>query len=302
LTKQNPPDILVKMITAKIIKDSINSATDDRLTTFVIKYPRFVHAEFMTHRVFSKNSASSRAIPSKKMIQMIVDDPALPVFWGKNQAGMQAHEEIEQIEQCKLEWLDARDECILRVEELLETFNLHKQIASRILEPWFNITVIVSGTEWENFFALRAHKDAQPEIRELAEQMLACYNSSIPDIKVTKKDKLENLNWHIPFEENMPEGISKEDQLKIAIARCARVSYVTFDGKIDPAKDLELYERLVGSAPLHASPTEHVAYPIFSSEFVGNFSGWVQYRKTLKFENATDSRVIKRRVINGIVI
>jgi thymidylate synthase ThyX len=307
------------MITAKIIKDSINSKTDDRLTTFVLIYPRFVHAEFMTHRMLSKNSASTRAIPTKKIIQSILDDPAMPEFWGKNRAGMQAYEQIEEIEQCKLEWLDARDEIILRVEELVDTFGLHKQIAGRLLEPWFNITVLVSGTEWENFFALRAHKDAQPEIRVLAELMLEEYNKSIPEINepisnpagfyswIETKDnwiteRAEHENWHIPFEEKMPENLTKEQQLKVAIARCARLSYLTFDGEMNVEKDFEIYDKLLNNNPKHASPAEHVAFPIPDSKFVGNFKGWVQFRKLLPNESSNESRMIKRRVLNGVVI
>lgn len=333
-------------ITAKIIKDSINSKTNDRLTTFVITYPRFVHAEFMTHRMLSKNSASTRAIPTNKIIQAIIDDPAMPVFWGKNQSGMQAKEELDDSDQkyrswyeldnknfeinashyqtwldsksfAKTLWLAARNSAISISKTLVE-IGLHKQIAGRILEPWFNITVLVSGTEWENFFALRAHEDAQPEIRALAELMLEEYNKSIPEIKEpiinsapfylcedSKNnyflERIENENWHIPFEDKMPEGLSKADQLKVAIARCARLSYITFDGEINVEKDFDIYNKLT-SGVLHASPFEHVAYPINESKFIGNFKGWCQYRKLLPNENQRDNRVIKRQVVNGVVI
>lgn len=241
---------------------------------------------------------------------------------------MQAAEEIEQVEQCKLEWLNARDECILQVEKLLENFNLHKQIAGRILEPWFNITVLVSGTEWENFFALRAHKDAQPEIRVLAELMLEEYNKSIPEIKepiqilngaLIKIGKNGNWeyggcyypqpeyfaevqNWHVPFEDQMPDNLSKFDRLRVAIARCARLSYLTFDGEMNPEKDFAIYDKLLHSNPKHASPAEHVAFPTVDSKFIGNFRGWQQFRKLLPQESQLDSRVIKRRVVDGQVI
>ncbi len=344
-------------IKAQIIKDSINSKTNDRLTTFIITYPRFVHAEFMTHRVLSKNSASTRAIPTAKIIQAIKDDPAMPVFWGKNQAGMQANEELDNRNQALYEgdtfikdkdlycegsgnkffyylsnrqyakylWLKARDVAIGFVESLIK-LGLHKQIAGRILEPWFNITVLVSGTEWENFFALRAHADAQPEIRALAEVMLEEYNKSIPEIKIPKYKNLDEINqelyeeaeyqgdhdiiedgiyhkvdWHVPFEDQMPEGLSMFDKLRVAIARCARLSYLTFDGEMNVEKDFAIYDKLLNSNPKHASPAEHVAFPIEESKFVGNYRGWVQFRKLLPNESQRDERVIKRKVVDGKV-
>jgi thymidylate synthase ThyX len=317
------------MITARIIKDSINAATDDRLTTFVLEYPRFVHAEFMTHRQFSRNAASTRAIPTKKMIEKLLNNPAMPVFWGKNKPGMQAAEEVENTEAfyalwseltndpdynrcavisnhvqgnkdlCKKLWISARNSMI-SVAERLERCGLHKQIAGRILEPWFLMTTLVSATEWDNFFALRAHPDAQPEIRVLAEKMLLAYNTSIP--KVKDPYAVQQNNWHIPFEENMPDHLDLEGRIKVAVARCARVSYTTFEGTFDVKKDFDLYQKLVGSDPIHASPLEHIAMPAPESVMCGNFKGWTQYRKMFKQENTEDSRVVKRKVINGKVV
>lgn len=324
------------MISVQIIKDSINSKTDDRLTTFILTFPRFILAEFNTHRILSRNSASSRAIPSKKIIEMITTEPAMPEFWGKNQSGMQAYEELDDIikkdflicydeyqdkyltsnktekELAKYYWLEARDQAIKSSEKLIK-LGIHKQIANRILEPWFNMTVLVSGTEWENFFALRAHKDAQPEFRVLAEMMLEEYNKNIPKIRVPRDlDPAEwsynldltkaNLDWHIPFGDKMPEGLSKLDKIKVAIARAARLSYLTFDGEMNIEKDFDIYNRLLNSNPKHASPGEHIAFPIIESKFVGNFKGWYSFRKLLPNENAKDSRVIKRKVVDGKVI
>jgi thymidylate synthase ThyX len=326
-------------ISAKIITDSINSATDDRLTTWILTYPRFIHSEFMTHRMLSRNAASTRAIPTKKIIGSIVDNPAMPVFWGKNQSGMQAVEELDNIVRERREyfeggadygitakftekelaehlWLLGRGDAIHYVEQLLD-LGLHKQIAGRLLEPWFNITVLVSGTEWENFFALRAHKDAQPEFRVLAEMMLEEYNKSLPEIKNPcglNLDVLQDSNcdheiytfkfqkdWHIPFGDKMPKELTQFQQLKIAIARAARLSYLTFDGEANIQKDFEIYDKLLSSQPLHTSPAEHPAFPIKESKFVGNFKGWYPFRKLLPNENAKDSRLIKRRVKNGKV-
>ena len=342
-------------ISAKIINDSINSATNDRLTTFLIVFPRFILPEFATHRMLSKNSASTRAIPTAKIIQAIQDNPAMPVFWGKNQAGMQAAEELQDLTEdagyfswgelqdfgpedgashsCEYQahssgkltsakklWLSGRNSMIVLAKRLVN-LGLHKQIAGRILEPWFNITVLVSGTEWENFFALRAHKDAQPEIRALAEAMLEEYNKSIPEIKepvdkvlacleLAKAGKIQypidallvdQTSWHVPYETRMPTWLSLFDKLRVAIARCARLSYLTFDGEMNVEKDFAIYDKLLNSNPKHASPAEHVAFPISESKFVGNYRGWVQFRKLLPEETQTDSRVIKRKVVNGVV-
>lgn len=286
------------MISAHIIADSINPV-GNRLTTFILEYPRFVHSEFMTHRMFSKNAASSRAIPVERMIQQVIDNTATPVWWGKTQSGMQANEELEDSlkQEAKEEWLRARDGAIERVKRLNE-IGLHKQIANRILEPWFNIRIICSMTEIQNFFALRAHKDAQPEIRKLAELMLERYNENDPK-------QLGTGEWHIPFGDNIDLGKlaqtsveTKESSLeelkkKIAIARCARISYLNFEGKDDYTADVKLCDRLFASTPKHLSPTEHVAQALDSEEWSGNFRGWKQYRKFFAEENLTDSRVIK---------
>lgn len=312
-------------ISAKIIADSLNPV-GCRLTTFVLEYPRFIHAEIMTHRVFSKNAASSRAIPIEKMIQQIINNPAMPTFWGKNQSGMQAAEELDDTEEnicvrtadfdgrgerfstsrqaAKDTWLKARDEAI-KFAQKLNKLDLHKQICNRILEPWFNIRIILSGTEFENFFALRAHPDAQPEFQVLANLMLEKYNSSEPK-------RLKKNEWHIPFGDKIDinrlntaivdadigfhatkEQI-QEAKIKVAIARCARVSYLNFDGKDDYLADIKLCDRLFGSIPRHLSPTEHVARVENNTKQSGNFKGFTQYRKFFSGENLKDARVKKK--------
>lgn len=282
------------MITAKILLDSINDE-NHRLTTWILRYNRFIHAEMLTHRLFSKNSASSRAIPTTKIVSDIVEDPALPVWWGKNQSGMQALAELEENPRllCKESWLESRDLMISKADEMLQ-LGLHKQIANRVLEPWFHITVLLTATEFDNFFSLRAHKDAQPEFQELAYKMLDEYNSSIPKYVAPGQ-------WHIPFGDKMVDGLSIEQKIKVCVARAARVSYNNFEGEINYEKDYELYDRLVSSG--HASPTEHVAQAPtagdtkdFVAKHCGNFRGWIQYRKLLKNECREDDRVQKYRV------
>lgn len=270
------------MITAKIIKDSTYQFGARRIITWVLTYPRFIHAEFMTHRVFSRNAASSRAIPAKKLIEAVITNPAMPVWWGKNQPGMQAKEELtgDSLRIVQTAWLDGRDQAVKIAQELLNQ-GLHKQVVNRVLEPWCHMTVVATSTDYENFFSLRAHPDAQPEFQELAYKMLEEYNKSVPT-------EIGFNDWHIPFDEKMPEGIDVATKLKIATARCARVSYLTFEGEIDVAKDIELHDRLSTSG--HWSPFEHCAMP-FPGGRSGNFYGWSQYRKTFANENATDKRI-----------
>lgn len=263
------------MIEAKIICDSINPA-QNRLTTFVITYPRFILAEFNTHRMLSRNSASSRAIPISKMIKMVLENPAEPVSWGQNGKGMQAKSELIPSKQfvARQIWLKTRY-LACGAAWLLSKVGAHKQLANRLLEPWAHVTTIVSGTEWGNFFNLRTHPDAQPEFQILAKLMLNEYKNHIPK-------EMNWGEWHLPFGDRyLKEGLTSRELKKISVARCARVSYLTFDGEIDHEKDYKLCDQLIESG--HMSPTEHAARAL--SGWSGNFNGWRQYRKTLPNEN-----------------
>ena len=295
------------MTNAKILLDSINPR-GNRITTFVLDFPRWILAELNTHRVFSRNTASSRAIPIEKMIKMVRENPAIPVFWGKNQPGMQSKEELigNELLNAKEAWLRARDRAVESAEELMEC-GMHKQYANRAIENFLYVKTILTGTEFENFFALRAHKDTQPEFQDLAYKMLDIYQLSEPK-------KLKAGEWHIPFGDNINEqrlvdcdafaketdgmalglGDGYKDYIslfkrKIATARCARISYLNFEGKDDYNKDIELHDILKESG--HWSPFEHSAMALSTSEYSGNFKGWKQYRKTFYEENRTDGRV-----------
>lgn len=274
------------MIDARIIADSINPV-GNRITTWVVKFPRFILAEFNTHRMLSRNSSSSRAIPIEKIIQSVIDEPAMPEFWGKNQKGMQASVELneKEREEAKAQWLYARDLAVHKAR-MLQSMDVHKQIANRILEPWMHQTVLCTATEWENFFALRAHKDAQPEFRVLATDMLNIYNMNEPK-------KLNVGDWHIPFGDKYCYELTIEEQLKVCTARAARVSYNNFEGDMDFKKDFDLHDKLLESG--HLSPFEHCAKALPRDIIVGNFIGWKQYRKFCKNENREDKRV-KRHV------
>lgn len=260
------------MYECEVLADSI-SPSGKRLTTLVVTYPRMVHAELLTHRMFSRNSASSRAIPNEKLRQRVVDDPAMPVWWGKNQSGMQAREELvgDALETSKAEWLRARDEMIA-ASNRLASVGLHKQLCNRLIEPWMGITVIVSSTEWENFFRQRCHPDAQPELRVAAEAIRDAMEKSTPV-------RHGNGSWHLPLvraEDFDGAEYGGELLIKLSVARCARVSYLTHDGRRDPKADLELYDRLTSSG--HWSPLEHVARACAEPKRIGNFIGWEQHR------------------------
>ena len=277
-----------------LIADSINPV-GNRLTTFELTYPRFVHAQLMTHRLFSRNAASSRAIPTKKLIDRVLENPVMPLFWGKNQSGMQAQEELQGADKERAidEWLIARLEACKAARRLLE-LGVHKQIVNRVIEPWMFITVIVSATEYENWFHLR-QKDAQPEIAWVAGEMHELYTSRVPK-------ELKLGEWHLPYVELEDKHsplyvdfrdttLSRASILRgISTARCARVSYLTHDGKRDPAADIALHDRLAESG--HWSPFEHVAEAFANRSFrSGNFFGWRQYRKL--FENEHYGRMMQ---------
>lgn len=264
------------MFSAKVLADSTNTR-DNRLTTVELTYPRFIHSEVMTHRMFSRNAASSRAIPIRKMIDQVMANPVIPIHWGAAEKGMQAYKELNSYasSECRHTWLIARDNCVGAVEGLMRQ-GLHKQIANRLLEPWMWITVIVTGSEgaWNNFFALRCHPEAEPHIQKIAEMAREVRNQSIPQ-------KLSAGQWHLPligFEGD--DLLSDEDKVKVSVGRCARVSYLTHDGLRDPQADITLHDRLLTSK--HFSPFEHVARSGQHTGDNGNFGyGWTQYRKTL---------------------
>lgn len=269
------------MITTQILADSINPS-GHRITSFLCTYPRFIHSEVMTHRVFSRNAASSRAIPFRKMYEAIAQNPACPERWPGEQKGMQGGESIDatQIETCAFEWRVARQGPLIHAAELNGN-GVHKSLCNRLLEPWAHITTLITATDFTNFFALRAHPAAMPEFQVLAYRMLHLYINSIPTCQ-------EWGTWHLPRFEGAeyPLVHGLQNGLKIATARCARLSFLTFDGEYSVEKDCELHDRLVESG--HWSPFEHCAQAKRSPSHTSDYSnfdinfqwrGWLQYRK-----------------------
>lgn len=294
------------MIKAKIIADSISSVNGKRLTTFEVEFPRYILAEYNTHRAFSRNAASTRAIPILKQLENITTNPALPVFYGKSRAGMQAKEELdeESKEAAKSIILDMMEYCKKGVEKL-ESLGLHKQHAGRYIEPWSWVKGVISSTEFDNFFWLRCHEDAQPEIKELADCMYKAYSQNIPQ-------ELQPGEWHTPYvsHKNDVDGncsyyidfngetitLSLEEALKVSSSCCAQVSFRALDNSLEKA--CKIYDMLVESKPVHASPFEHQGTPIsegqgskddnaithrdkFGRYWSGNFCGWNQYRQLI---------------------
>lgn len=302
--------------------DSI-STTGKAITTYELEFHRFILPEFLTHRIFSRNAASSRAIPVAKMIENIRNNPSVPLYWGKNQAGMQANEQhddevlpislilaVQSISDKthdeavaflrkslpngkftkELAWESIMNAVILQAEEFAKA-GYHKQIVNRLTEPFQMIKVVLTSTEFDNFFWLRAHGDAQPEIRMLAEAMWDAKQKSTPEI-------LQAGEWHLPYVDTLREVVYKEDSAeegtlgelvyyigdlenptflsledakKVSASMCAQVSYRKSDDSLEKA--LMIFDRLVESKPAHASPMEHQATPMhysinsFSDEF-----------------------------------
>ena len=274
-------------IVAEMIADSV-SEEGVRLCTFQLKYHRYIHGEIMTHRVFSRNASSSRAIPVKKMRSQVWNDPAMPIHWGANQAGMQAKAELTgfKLKLARGTWkLAGKAAC--GFSWVFEKVGLHKQVANRILEPWQFIHVVLTATDFDNFFSLRDHPDAQPEIRDLAIKMRDAMRESIPVWRIGGGTD----GWHLPYvSETERIFVNLEVLKKFSSARCARVSYLTHDNKYpDANKDIQLHDALVGSAPIHASPTEHQAVSIPAYARSGTLRGWQQYRIEVEEKILSDS-------------
>lgn len=271
------------MFNAKILADSTSFGVCDhtsRIITTQLTFPRCILAEFNTHKSIARNAASSRAIPISKMIKDVNDNPFIPIHWGKNQKGMQAYEEVSKLDAKKSEeiWLLNRNMSVFYAEKLIE-LGIHKQIVNRLLEPWMWVTVIATGnmSAWNNFLALRAHKDAEPHMQKIA-YMLKDH------IVKSQTTNLAVGEWHLPlFGFPGDEELNQEDKVKVCVGRVGRVSYLTHEGVRDPSADIELHDRLINNG--HFSPTEHVAMASVEVNKGGNLGpGWTQYRKTLSGE------------------
>lgn len=277
------------MIESKVICDSI-SEHGKRITTLQVKFHRFILPEFNTHRVFSRNFSSSRAIPTSKLLEQVRTDPAMPIYWGKNKPGMQASEEVSSHIKAGAEyqWKLAAGAAAFYAESLAE-LGIHKQTVNRIIEPYLWVNGVVTSTEWDNFFELRRHEDAQPEIHRLGDAM---YESMYDSIRGSTPTLVKCGEWHLPYvSEEEKNSYKRNDETfllqKISAARCCRVSYNKHDGTSPSIEDdIALYNRLAAQVPIHASPMEHQAYPFWydqwGSGLNGNLVGWAQFRKIIE--------------------
>jgi hypothetical protein len=288
----------------KIVADSV-AENDCRLTTFEITFPRMILAEWNTHRVFSRNTASSRAIPVEKLMKSIQESPFIPERFPKNKPGMASTEWLDGEDHIAAEaqWLYARDQA-LNFAQNLETLQVHKQVANRLLEPFMWVTSVTSSTEWNNFFTLRVNKDladtvetweeykivedanmrdgrpfpAQPEIQRVAFEMRRAYLASKPNL-------LKMGEWHLPYvTEEEKKEFSSQDRLYLSAGRCGKVSFLTHGESNNPQRDIEIArDKMVANK--HWSPVEHPATPLIKPNFLGNFRGWKQFRKNFEGES-----------------
>lgn len=290
-------------VSAKIVADSI-SKQGKRLMTVESRFPKFILSEFNTHRMLSRNASSSRAIPTAKYIKEVRSPElrAVPEAWGLNKKGMQAGDglKLSALQEAQWAWEWGAQRATDAAEMMLKT-GAHKQIVNRILEPFVHVNVVASATEWDNFFGLRLHKDADPTMQALARVMWEARQASTPKLLMPGQ-------WHLPYiqptdEVDCERWVRANDTgmtglmvlIRVSVARCARVSYRSFEtGKQSTIEeDLKLYDKLVAAQPIHPSPAEHQGTPDYEDEEVGgyrdgrwgNFQGWVQYRKTLPGEH-----------------
>lgn len=265
---------------ARVIADSVSAVTGDRLTTLEVHMHRFMLVDFNTHRALSRNSSSSRALSVERQLQRLTDQTAMPLLWPGERKGMQGGPPLptERVSAARQTWLRARDEAMAAARTLAD-LGVHRSVVNRLLEPFMVQTIVVSATDWDNFFAQRLPPQdgseplAQAEIVYAAVAMRKAMLASEPT-------KLTLGQYHLPYLQDWELTTLPTDQAIMAsVARCARTSYLNQDGVRDVAKDVALYQRLVTAKPPHWSPLEHVATPAARREPVlGNFTGWHQAR------------------------
>lgn len=256
------------MISAKIILDSICAT---RITTFELVLPKFMVAQLNTHRAFSRNSASSRAIPHAKMRSLVQDDGFVPSSWPSHQAGMLGGEPLDGANAiaAKITWQQAKD-AALDAHQRLVDLGVAKEIANRLLEPFILTTVVLTATDFDGFFAQRLPgHGAQGEMAALAQAMKASLDESKPSM-------LSYGQWHLPYAD---VDLPLASALRQSAARCARVSYKRQGQQSTLQDDITRHDSLIELG--HWSPLEHQAMALRSkirNKHTRNFHGWAQYR------------------------
>ena len=290
-------------IDAKVIADSTNEINGSRITTLQVRVPRMILAEMNTHRVFVRNYASSRAIPSYKNRKEVLENPMMPVYWGANKSGMSATEELTGWRKtvAQLTWKSASMFACLH-HWILDKVGLHKQTANRIIEPYLSVTGVITSTEWSNFFKLRINKNAQPEMQCLAQCMKDAIDGSEPKM-------LKAGDVHLPYiDEDELQKHGYSNAIKMSVARCCRTSYNNMLGyKSQPEEDIKLFERAITNE--HWSPTEHIAFVpqpnmnrklSLKQNLERNLRGWYQCRAFL--DNEEGKHVLKSKYNGKLTI
>ena len=266
----------------EVIADSLSPKGGDRITTFRLRYPRIIHSEFMTHRAFSRNAQSSRATPVKTMLRDMAVTHWRPRRWLANGKGMVAKGEVTADAARKADeiWDEAFANACAAARELA-ALGISKQYTNRLLEPFSHITVLVTATEWDNFFKLRIDDRAQPEIRTLAYGMRLALETSKP----------VERQWHLPFIDDedklAPDTTPDEKYFIESVAKCARVSYLKFDGEPPTQEDNELLvaKLLFDPDRRHLTPFEHQAVATLNAfGLTANLAGWMSTRTMMEKE------------------
>ena len=298
-------------IRAAVIANSVSAISGEEIVTFLIDFPRFILAEINTHRNFSRNGASSRAIPVAKSIEAIQNHSYMPIHFGQNKAGMSADQEVDKTTKAtaKCAW-DFAARNAIDSAKTLNSLGIHKQVTNRVLEPFSYMRMVVTATEWDNFFWLRLHEDADPHINELARVMLFALQESVPTA-------LQHGDYHVPFFGNgywTPEiearyGVTAQQAIEHSMSCCAQTSYRKLDMSSEKTEDI--IKKLFGGSRAHSSCAEHQASPmavpmlnLIPSEYLiadyiqvmpeathldrhgnfwsNNFKHWTQYRDSIE--------------------
>ena len=298
-------------IRAAVVANSVSAISGEEIVTFLIDFPRFILPEFNTHRVISKSGASSRAIPVAKSIEAIQNHSYMPIHFGQNKAGMSADQEVDKTTKftAKCAW-DFAARNAIDSAKTLNSLGIHKQVTNRVLEPFSYMRMVVTATEWDNFFWLRLHEDADPHINELARVMLFALQESIPL-------PLQHGDYHVPFfgegfwtpAIEARYGVTAQQAIEHSMSCCAQTSYRKLDMSAEKTEDI--IKKLFGGSRVHGSPSEHIASPmavpmlnLIPSEYLmadyiqvmpeathldrhgnfwsNNFKHWSQYRDSIE--------------------
>lgn len=283
------------MIYAKVIADS--TYLGDRLITIEVQFHRFILPELNTHRSFSRNYQSSRAIPIANTIEQVRTNPARPVHLGKNQSGMVADSQLDEhlIADALNQWDNAAANAADMATKMME-LGLHKQVVNRVLEPFVYTKGIITASydAWMAFMDLRLHKDAQPEIQALAYKINEAIKESLPVELQEGFYHLPYVNWKTVLGKQVfddPQLKFLNDAIQVSTSSCAQVSYRKLDTSLAKAKQVYAMLNLpsfatqgIPSDPPHFSPAEHVAEACKNKNNSGNFAlrNFEQYRKRLE--------------------